>query len=1008
MEIQRHGIEEEFMLNPQLQKLARELGLKMIGTSDSHYTEKDDNEAHEILLCIGTGKKMNEPNRMVFDGTGYHIHTPEEMEELFHDLPEALDGTLEIAEKCSGFELPLGQVHMPKFTVPVLFKSEMEYLRHLSWEGFDRRFKDTEKDNAEYRDRLTFELDVLEGMGYPGYFLIVWDFIRFAREQDILVGPGRGSVVGALTAFCLNITDLDPIPLGLLFERFLNPDRVSMPDIDMDFQDDRRDEVIEYVRNKYGENAVSKIVTFGTLSARSVIKDVTRVLDFPYALGDKLSKSIPAEPKMTIEKAFKVSPEFLSMYENDPDAKKIVDTARRLEGLPRHASQHACGIAISPSAMSNFIPTVLMENKKTKVKELTAQFNMNECEEMGILKMDFLGLRTMTVIARSLENVNPKRINNGEMPLSYLDIPLNDKEVYRDIGRGESYGVFQLESPGMRTFMRDLYAEVDNVESESMELFERLVAGVSLYRPGPLDYIPDYLKNMRNPAYIQYDHPKLKPILEETFGVIVYQEQCMFIVRELADFTKGEADNVRKAFAKKKEHMIKPLGEKFVSGCIKNNIEEELAMKIWAKMETFGSYAFNKSHAGAYSFLSAVTAWLKFYHPVEFMTAVLNSYITKSKKLKIFLAVARKMKIEILPPDVNRSGQMFTVDNGKIRFGLQGIKGLGKASQNIIVERNRGGEYKSIQDLVERLAISAKIDKKIMEAMIYSGAVDAFEGTRSAKVIVLKDMLDYASLMKKESKNVDQISLFDLAEEHDIDLGIDLDELKRKVPTPDLPEMMKNIKLEKEKEYAGFYVTEHPLDEYVDHFARENVYEIGFLVQDEEDDENQEEEEVVSENFDGERVKIAGVISELTTYYTKRDKKPMNVFQLEDKTGELKAVVFTDQLNKNRDKLVEGKIVIIEGTIKVDDFGTQIIVDNMMDIEQIAKSQKPKSVMVNATSPAIVSELIAYVGKNKGNVPVLYKYNDKWYKVDVGINLSLPVFSKLQETYGKNVVVLYQ
>ncbi|WPS85367.1 DNA polymerase III subunit alpha (plasmid) [Brevibacillus halotolerans] len=591
VELQRHGFDAELIVNPQLIQLARELDLKIIGTTDSHYTDVDDAYAHEVLLSIGTATTMSNPKRMRFDGTGYHIHNADEVEELFKDLPEALNNTLEIAEKCSGFELEMNEVYMPKFDVPVPFTSEMEYLKHLSWKGFNERFGDTAKDNDEYRDRLTFELDVIERMGFPGYFLIVWDFIDYAKRNGILVGPGRGSVVGALTAYCLHITDLDPIPLGLLFERFLNPDRISMPDIDLDFPDDRREEVIDYVKNKYGEEAVSKIITFGTLAARAVIKDVGRVLDFPVGLTAKIAKSIPAVPKMTIKKAFNESPEFAKMYETEPDVKKIVDIAVKLEGLPRHASMHACGVLIAPSSISDYIPEILMENKDTKGKERTSQFNMAECEEMGILKMDFLGLRTMTVISKSLDNINPRRIKEGKSDLHYLDIPLNDKRVYQDIAKGESYGVFQLESGGMRSFMKELFADALQTEDDTMELFERLIAGVSLYRPGPLDYIPDYLKNMRNPEYIQYDHPKLKSILEFTYGVIVYQEQCMFIVRELADFTKGEADNVRKAFAKKIEKMIAPLGEKFVNGCIKNGIEKEIAVNIWAKMKKFGEYA---------------------------------------------------------------------------------------------------------------------------------------------------------------------------------------------------------------------------------------------------------------------------------------------------------------------------------------------------------------------------------------------------------------------------------
>lgn len=1001
VELQRHGFDEELIVNPQLIQLARELDLKIIGTTDSHYTDKDDGYDHEVLLCIGTGKKMTDPDRMKFSGSGYHIHSHEEVEQLFADIPEVLDNTLEIAEKCSELDLGLGKVYMPKFEVPVPFESEMAYLRHLTWEGYRKRFGGTAKDCDEYRDRLTFELDVIDGMGFPGYFLIVWDFIDFAKRNGILVGPGRGSVVGALTAFCLNITDLDPIPLGLLFERFLNPDRISMPDIDLDFPDDKRELVIDYVKNKYGEEAVSKIVTFGTLAARAVIKDVGRVLDYPVALTSKIAKTIPAVPKMTIKKAFKESPEFDQMYKSDPDVKKIVDIALKLEGLPRHASQHACGILIAPSSVSDYIPEILMENKETKIKERTSQFNMSECEECGILKMDFLGLRTMTVISKSLENVNPKRIALGQKPLHYLDIPLNDKRVYQDIGRGESYGVFQLESGGMRSFMKELFADAMQTEEGTMELFERLVAGVSLYRPGPLDYIPDYLKNIRNPDYIVYDHPKLKNILEFTYGVIVYQEQCMFIVRELADFTKGEADEVRKAFAKKLEDKIGPLGEQFVKGCVKNGIDREIAERIWAKMKEFGKYAFNKSHAAAYSVLSATTAWIKFYYPVEFMTAVLNSYINKADKLKVFLSVVKKMKIEILPPDVNRSGQMFTVDNDRIRFGLQGIKGLGKASENIIDERMKNGEFVDFQDLAERMAIHSKIDKRIMEAMVYSGAVDTFEGTRNAKLVVLEKVLKSASEEKKQH-NSGQMDLFDMFEE--------FQELK-KIPTPDLREFDKKYKLEKEKEYAGFYVTEHPLDDYISYFVREGVHEIGFIKQDEDDEEvvmdGDGEEMHQTVNYDGEVVKIAGIVTNLQTFYAKKDNKPIKVFTIEDRTGELKSVCFSDRIDVNYDKLVEGKVVMVQGQIKVDDYDTQIIVRNMFDIEQIAKSEKPKALWVKSDDKEKVQDLFSFVGKHKGELPVYVLYQGKKYQANDSLELNFANFSKLQDIFGNNVKVTY-
>lgn len=1013
VEIQRHGLEEEKIINPQLIELARELDLKIIGTTDSHYPEKEDAYVQEVLLCIGTKTTMSDPNRMRFSGSGYHIHTPEEAEELFADLPEALDNTLEIAEKCSELELELGKRYMPHFSVPAPFSNENAYFKHLCWQGFEERFKGTDKYNSkEYRERLEYEISVIAKMGFEGYFLIVWDFIRYAKEKGILVGPGRGSVVGSLAAYCLKITELDPIPLGLLFERFLNPERVTMPDIDVDFEDERRGEVIEYVKQQYGEESVSNIITFGTLSARSVVRDVARALDFPYSFGDRIAKVIPQAPKMTLKKALEESPEFANMYQSDENVKKVVDIAMKLEGLPRHASQHACGIIIAPSAVSDYIPVMLMKNEETGIRERTSQFVMTEVEEMGLLKMDFLGLRTMTVIGRLLEVINQKRAEQGLPPLRYTDIPLNDKKVYQDIAKGESYGVFQLESAGMRSFMKELFADVEAVEEGSMELFERLIAGISLYRPGPMDAIPDYLKNMRNPEYIHYDHPKLESILKNTYGQIVYQEQVMQIVRDLAGYSLGRSDLVRRAMGKKKEDIMRKEKEFFihgrlnedgtidVPGCVRNGIPEEVAETIWNKMADFAKYAFNKSHAAAYSMMSVITAWGKYYYPVEYMTAVLNSFINNSEKLKTYLSVCKKMGIEILPPDVNQSQQIFSIDNGKIRFGLMGIRNLGKASEYIIEERNVNGKFKDFQDFAERMAKHSKIDKKILEAMVYSGAVDSFEGTRRAKLKMLEEILESASEVKEEYQK-GQMTLFDFAEEIGETSMIEV----KKVKIPDLPEFDKKYKLEKEKEYAGFYVTEHPLDEYVDYFEREGVYEIGFIKHEEDGD---EEGLGVSYNYDGEMVKVAGIVQELKTFYTKRDQKPIKSFILEDKTGDVRCVVFSDRIEMNEDKLQEGKVVMIYGQVKVDDnFGMQINVRSMLDVETIAKSEKPKAIWVKSDDQEKVKELFELAKEQQGAIPLYVLYRGRKYKCNYDVNLTFSLFAKMQDMFGNNVKVVY-
>jgi DNA polymerase III subunit alpha len=613
IEIQRHGIEEEDIVNPQLIQLARELDLKIVGTTDSHYTNKKDAKDHEILLCLHDKTTLDDDNRTVFPGEGYHIHTVDEIEELFADIPEALDNTLEIAEKCN-VELELGKVNMPHFKVPAPYKDESAYFQYLCWKGFEERFKGTEKFNSEeYRERLQFEMDTINRMGFPGYFLIVWDFVDFAKRRGILVGPGRGSACGSLVAYVLRITEVDPIEYGLLFERFLNVDRISMPDIDIDFEDKRRGEVFDYVKQEYGEESVSKIITFGTMAARMVVRDVARVLGKPYSLGDRIAKAIPQKPKMTLKKAFEESPEFKKMYEEDPEVREVVDIAMKLEGLPRNMSQHACGVIIAPSAVTDFIPQVWIENEETGEKEPTTQFTMSECEEMGLLKMDFLGLRTMGVVSTAIKDINARRKEEGKEPIDFLSIPTDDIKVYDFISKGNTAGVFQLEGNGMTKFMQELFQDAhtyldikDKEERRKIgrQLFERVIAGLSLYRPGPIDDIPNYIQNMLNPENITYELPALEPILRNTYGIIVYQEQVMFIVRELAGFSKGQADTIRKAMGKKKKEILDEYEEYFIygnedmgiKGCIANGIPEDLARKIWLKLKKFGEYAFNKSH----------------------------------------------------------------------------------------------------------------------------------------------------------------------------------------------------------------------------------------------------------------------------------------------------------------------------------------------------------------------------------------------------------------------------
>jgi DNA polymerase III subunit alpha len=1014
LEIQRHGIAGEDRINQQLLKLGKDIGLKVAGTVDSHYTNSEDSEEHDILLCLKEGTTMDDQNRFMMEGEGYHIHSSDEVEELFADIPEVLDVTLEIAEKCN-LELELGQVYLPHFAVPAPYANEAKYFEYLCWRGFEERYEGTYKlTDAEYRERLQFEIDTINKMGFPGYFLIVWDFMRFSRENGILTGPGRGSACGSLVAYALQITEVDPIEYGLLFERFLNPDRISMPDIDLDFDDLRREEVIDYVKEKYGENAVSRIITFGTLAARAVIRDVTRVTGKPYSLGDRIAKSIPAVPKMTLKKALVESVEFKKMYDTESDIREIVDMAMKLEGLPRNISQHACGVIIAPSAVTDYIPQILIENEDTGLKEATTQITMSECEELGLLKMDFLGLRTMGVVGRALKDINPRRKAEGKEEIGFLTIPTDDVKVYEFISKGNTEGVFQLESGGMTSFMRELFQDVHDylsIESQTelnkigRQLFERTIAGISLYRPGPIDEIPNYVNNMLNPEYITYETPQLESILNNTYGIIVYQEQVMFIVRELAGFSKGQADTIRKAMGKKKTEILDEYEQYFIygsekhniKGCIANGIAESIAKSLWEKMKKFGLYAFNKSHAGGYAEIAVRTAWLSYYYPTEYMTATLNSIITKSDRIKIYLSVCKKKGIEVLPPDVNKSREAFTVEGNAIRFGLMGIKNMGKVSKDVMKERDIRGEFKDFQDFAERMAINYQVNKRMLEALVYSGAVDSFEGTRKAKLSVLSKILDSASIEKKNHAS-GQLDLFSMSDEF-----ADF----KKVAIPEIEEFDKKWKLEKEKEFAGFYVTEHPLDEYVEYFEREGVYEIGFLTPKDEELVDEDGESISSYNYDGETVKIAGIIKDLKIFYTKKDQKPLYVFQVEDKTGDMKAVIFADRIELNQDKLVEGKVVIVQGKVKQDDFGVQIMVQNMFDIEALVNSEKPKAIWVKIAQKEQFEQVVEIAKANAGDLPVFIYYNGKAYKAKESIDLNFVTFSKLQELFGENVKVTY-
>lgn len=1030
LEIQNHNIGEiEENVNKQLIKLSKELDIKLVAATDSHYIEKEDKEVHDIILCLQTKKTLSDPNRLRFDGDGYHIYTAEEMEKRFKGIEEAIDNTLEIAEKCQGLEIELNKINMPVFEVPKGMTDD-DFFERLAWEGFDKRYRGKPEHKDEvYRKRLEYEIKVIKQMGFSSYFLIVWDFINYAKNKNIMVGPGRGSAVGSLVAFCLNITDLNPIPYGLLFERFLNPERVSMPDIDIDFCYEKRDEVIDYVKKKYGQQSVSKIVTFGTMAARSAIRDIVRVKDKPYVLGDKIAKTIPMEVGMTLSKALAEISEFKEMYHNDKEVKEIIDIALKIEGLQRHASQHACGVIIAPGSVDNFIPEMMLGNEQ-KEKEKTSQVTMTEVEELGLLKMDFLGLRTMTVIDKTIKSIE----STTGLKIKHLNIPIFDPYVYKDISKGKTFGIFQIESVGMRGFMSELYSDVSkkiralekkyNVKGyynpkvaedgnskkfiEEMtdfgkELFERMIAGVSLYRPGPMDYIPNYIQGMKKPNKVIYDTPLLEPILKATYGQIVYQEQVMQIVQTLAGYDLGRADLVRRAMGKKKAEIMKAEKEIFINGkrnldgtmdvkgCVGNGISKDVAEKIWGKMEDFCKYAFNKSHSAAYSYITLMTAWLKFYYPVDFMTSILNSFINKADKLKAYLAICKEMKIKVLSPNVNKSEEEFSKSGKNIVFGFKGIRNITKVGEGIIRERKSRGNFKSYQDFVERMAMYERIDKKILYGLIFSGALDSFSCSRKAKIEIVPQMLKYAKTTK-EKKVAGQIDIFDLIK--------DLGKLKN-IEILDENEFDKRFKLDKEKEYAGFYVTEHPMDEYIKYLSGNNITEISYLISDVEDGEG----ESIAGYLSGDRVKIAGIINNVKIFYTKKDGKPIYAFSIEDRTGEINGVCFSNKLEQNKDKLIEGKIVIIDGEYKNDERGKQIILQSIVDIESLHKKniETPKRILIKAKEKSQIDDLKKIINSNKGDVPVYVCLDNKKYKSTNNVIYDLALISKLKNLFGNDV-----
>ncbi len=901
LELQDHGIPEQQNVNQQLLKMHRETGIELVATNDVHYTLAEDAQPHDVLLCLQTGKKLADEDRMRYEGGQYYVKSPEEMERLFPYAPEALENTHKIAQRCH-VEIEFGVTKLPKFDVPEGYTS-WEYLNELCFKGLEERYQPV---TEELKERLNYELSTIRNMGYVDYFLIVWDFIKYARDHDIMVGPGRGSAAGSLVAYTLGITQLDPIRYDLLFERFLNPERVSMPDIDVDFCFERRQEVIDYVRRKYGDDCVVQIVTFGTLAARGVIRDVGRVMDLPYAQVDTIAKMIPQELNITIDKALQMNPEFKKAYEEQKEIHDLIDTAKRLEGLPRHTSMHAAGVVISQKDVSEYVPL-----SRASDGSIVTQFTMTTLEELGLLKMDFLGLRTLTVIQNAVHLIE----QDAGVKLDMQHIDYNDKKVLDSLGTGRSDGVFQLESAGMKNFMKEL----------KPQSLEDVIAGISLYRPGPMDFIPQYIRGKNRPDTIKYDCPQLEPILKPTYGCIVYQEQVMQIVRNLAGYTLGRSDLVRRAMSKKKAAVMEKERQNFVygneeegvPGCIANGISEQTANKIYDDMIDFAKYAFNKSHAAAYAVVSYQTAFLKYYYPVEFMAALMTSVIEMPTKVAEYIQVCRQMNIKILPPDVNRGAYGFSVDNGAIRYGLSAIKSVGRPVINALVEeREVNGEYRSLKNFIERL--TGTVNKRAIENFIKAGALDCLEGNRRQKMLVYSQIVDSIAQEKKNSF-AGQMSLFDLVS--------DEEKKEYEIRMPDVEEYDKEMILAFEKDVLGIYLSGHPLERY------RNIMEK--MISAKTTDFQPDEESGIPKVYDGQKVIIGGMITEKTIKYT-RNNKVMAFLTVEDLLGTVEIVVFPRDYEKWQSMLNEDARVFVQGRVNAeDDKPSKLILEKVRAFEDM-------------------------------------------------------------------------
>lgn len=1002
IELQHNGIREQTLANQRLIKLARELGFKMIATNDAHYLKRQDSYSHEVLLCIQTGKKMIDEDRMRMGSDEFFIKSPDEMYQNFKNLPEVLENTVEIANKCN-VEFEFGHTILPNFDTPNN-QNHFEYLRMLCYEGMYKRYFNDDIElgllpldekiekmkslKPELVQRMDYELSVVNKMGYTDYYLIVWDFIRYAKEQDIPVGPGRGSGAGSLAAYCIEITDIDPIKYNLIFERFLNPERISMPDFDIDFCYERRSEVIDYVCRKYGDDHVAQIITFGTLAARGVIRDVARVLNIPYSKADMISKNVPMEMHMTLDKALEMNPELKKMYDEDSEVRDVIDISKRLEGLPRHASTHAAGVVITKDQVDSYVPLYKSDSI------ISTQYTMTILEELGLLKMDFLGLRTLTVIKDTVDLVK----ENRSIDVKY-DEEMNDPNVYKQWWDGNTCGIFQFESAGMTAFMREL----------KPDCLEDLIAGVSLYRPGPMDQIPRYIKGKNDPTKTEYTHPILEKILNVTYGCMVYQEQVMQIVREVAGYSLGRADLVRRAMGKKKLDVMAEERKNFIyglsdengniiiPGAIRNGVDEKSANKIFDEMAEFAKYAFNKSHAACYAVVAYRTAYLKTYYPAEFFAALLNSFLTTQSKITVYIEECKKMNIEVLKPDINKSFSKFVVRDGKIIFGLAAIKNVGTGAINTITdERDKNGKFVDFVDFCKRVS-SEDINKKCIESMIKAGVFDSLGDNRNTLLHSFEDVLDTISSDKKRALT-GQVNMFDLAMSNN-EKNDNLYKLKK------VQELPKKELLLMEKEMLGLYVSGHPLEnykKYIDEYATIRSSDLIY-----------EESDEISESvikLDGKSVKLLGLITSVRTKITKNN-EIMAFVTLEDLEGTINLIVFPKTYSGYKNIIVEDSIVKIDGRISAKEDEITVIMLKAEKFEvrntKVIEDLNNKDLMIEINIPQnkteyelqLLREFIKEISNRRGNVLVELRNNN--------ISKTLPmyfdemIYKKIQNAVGE-------